>query len=111
LLSGFVFTDSVVRFGVGLSTVSRFAQINQLFVCLIGFDSEVAIHSEKGLTTICSNVDGVGDTTGLIAIYAPHPWDDMKGHAFAQDGRFALFQTADIAFIPTGRKGNADGLP
>src|SRR5690554_1951272 len=69
---------------------------------------EIFVQREEALATAISDVEGVADADRLVTVHAPHPRDDVQGHALLEYGVTALFEAQNIAFVPAGRKGDAD---
>src|SRR5699024_3389238 len=55
--------------------------------------------------------DGVRDADGLVPVHAPHPRDQMEGHALLERPLVALVEGDDVALVPGGREGDAERVP
>src|SRR5699024_9114366 len=79
-------------------------------VWMARLDGEVAIECIEGLATVLGHPNGVGNATGLVAVDAPHPGDDVQRHAGLENGRVALFEAQHVTLVPARCEGDADGV-
>src|SRR5699024_8940800 len=74
-------------------------------------DDEVLGKGEEGGAAVGGDPAGVRDADGLVPVHAPHPRDQMEGHALLERPLVALVEGDDVALVPGGREGDADRVP